>query len=1191
MQTSQDRLRDYYTNSNENEDEISINTTTSSSPRKKANNSMFTFPTLVDENMMMRISEKQEFYDTQEHSKNIDELEKISDEICNQDFQLAPHQTFIRNFMSRITPYNSLLLYHGLGTGKTCSAIGVAEEMRIYMKQMNIRKKILIVASPNVQENFRLQLFDERKLKQINGAWNISSCVGQSLFNEINILQTDDLEKDYIIEKINILINKYYEFIGYTKFATLIMSKKRKNVLEETFEGRLIIIDEAHNIRAGNDKTLKKVAAALNKLVEEVHNVRLLLLSATPMFDNYREIIQIINILLKNEKRDIMVESEIFDSNGNFITDEDGKEIGKTDFARKINGLVSFVQGENPFSFPFRIFPKLFSPDDSFKGTAEYPKYQLNDAIILNPIEHIDIFTLSIEGYQREIYDKIVKEKLSKPIMAEKVEQDVDVDAEVVIDQDQDQDAVEEQKDEPYIEEQAVETDTLPQQETSFGYNTLKEPLEALNIVFPNKNVDDDTSESLGKKGLIRIIENIDSLPYEFNSEYLNGTRSMFQIDVIAKYSVKMSNIGRMIVENEGISLVFSQYIYGGIVPIAIMLEEMGFVRYGTRKSFLSESYKRTNNIVPLMINGKQATYSMITSNSIFSGSNTTEINASTSEDNKDGSVIKVVLITKAGSEGIDLKNIRAVHILEPWYNMNRIEQIIGRAVRNCSHKQLELKHRSVMIYLYGTSYDEKECADLYVYRLAERKAITIGKVSRVLKNNAIDCILQSPGRSYLDIPKTFPLLLANGETIEYSLDNQSYTSNCDYMKTCAYKCSAVKNDEVVEYDSNVLEKIEPNNDTNSEKFLEANLDNLKQRIRNLFAAKYMYTREDLFHHLISIKKYPKLQLLKAIDDMTSEDTIDFLYDKYGQRGNLIEINNVFLFQPSSVKNTNITMQERTKPIDFKVNTIHVEVKNQMVKESPNGSMGKSDENELQYGDMFSIMMGDLDIGIIEDNLLNTFNIEKQIVDKIFLMYFYDTLHYENKVRLFLQIMNNTDSKPLSLDSQMKEILEQRIFTKGSLKYTMFADNNGNNGYVFKDGKWDEGNLIYYKEFEPLIMEKWYVKSDEISEYLGLIFTKVNKNTKEKSFDFKIKDAKKLTNMSAVCKTFNSIFRKDLIKYLVSSTDVVESFYTTYNSNRMCLFIQMFMRYKHFKRDEEKIWFLNLEQSMFNKKNHKSLKF
>ena len=60
-----------------------------------------------------------------------------------------------------------MLLYHGLGTGKTCSAISVAEEMRDYMKQMGITQQIIVIASPNVQENFRLQLFDERELREI----------------------------------------------------------------------------------------------------------------------------------------------------------------------------------------------------------------------------------------------------------------------------------------------------------------------------------------------------------------------------------------------------------------------------------------------------------------------------------------------------------------------------------------------------------------------------------------------------------------------------------------------------------------------------------------------------------------------------------------------------------------------------------------------------------------------------------------------------------------------------------------------------------------------------------------------------------------------------------------------------------------------------------------------------------------
>ena len=99
--------------------------------------------------------------------EDYDNIEKITQKLCEErDFELLAHQKFVRNFLSYKTPYNSLLLYHGLGTGKTCSAIGVAEEMRDYMKKMNIKKKILIIASPNVQENFRLQLFDERKLKK-----------------------------------------------------------------------------------------------------------------------------------------------------------------------------------------------------------------------------------------------------------------------------------------------------------------------------------------------------------------------------------------------------------------------------------------------------------------------------------------------------------------------------------------------------------------------------------------------------------------------------------------------------------------------------------------------------------------------------------------------------------------------------------------------------------------------------------------------------------------------------------------------------------------------------------------------------------------------------------------------------------------------------------------------------------------
>ena len=72
------------------------------------------------------------------------------------------------------------------------------------------------------------------------------------------------------------------------------------------------------------------------------------------------------------------------------------------------------------------------------------------------------------------------------------------------------------------------------------------------------------------------------------------------------------------------------------------------------------------------------------------------------STENKDGGLIKVVIISKAGSEGIDFKNIRQIHILEPWYNLNRTGQIEGRGVRNNSHCNLPYEKENVMIFLHS---------------------------------------------------------------------------------------------------------------------------------------------------------------------------------------------------------------------------------------------------------------------------------------------------------------------------------------------------------------------------------------------------------------------------------------------------------------------------------------------------------
>ena len=125
--------------------------------KKEGDKYDFLYPSLDDPDFNIKIAKRKEFNDTRYDGKVKDVMEE-AERICNAEFELAPHQAFVRNFLSFQTPYNSLLLYHGLGSGKTCSAISVAEEMRDYMKQMNINQRIIIVAAPNIQENFRLHV-------------------------------------------------------------------------------------------------------------------------------------------------------------------------------------------------------------------------------------------------------------------------------------------------------------------------------------------------------------------------------------------------------------------------------------------------------------------------------------------------------------------------------------------------------------------------------------------------------------------------------------------------------------------------------------------------------------------------------------------------------------------------------------------------------------------------------------------------------------------------------------------------------------------------------------------------------------------------------------------------------------------------------------------------------------------------
>jgi len=886
----------------------------------------FLHPSLGNPFFSKQVSLRKEF-ENLKYDGEIKDVKQISDIICaNPDFELLPHQFFVKGFMSNQTPYKSILLYHGLGSGKTCSAIGITEEMRNYTKQTGIQSRIFIVASPNVQDNFRHQLFDENKLIETNGIWSLNTCVGTKILNEINPTNSPML-KEKIISQANTIINRYYKFMGYLQFANYIEYKitltlsanahlAEQELVQKFFNNGLIVIDEVHNCTK-ESKTLSK---QLKKLAKYADNLRFILLSATPMYNSPREIIWITNLMNLNDRRTTIKYGDVFNEDGNIIEpkkkDEDK---GINILRRKLNGYISYVRGENPYTFPFRVYPPS-SPTEPF--------------ITLDTHEQIDVplkgklYLKEIGEIQKKVYNLVIEKSLNK---GDGLFFTGDADS-------------------PNFENME-----------RLGYTKLQAPLQSLIIAFPHKNFDNIISSDdrqytalYGQKGL----ENNMSFEYKdikqsettkitikCNYKYKPGVPRIFSETELPKYSTKISTVCDCIRESAnkmveidgiqtpihgGIIIVYTQYIYGGIVPIALALEEMGFLRYGQNQSLFQPGFIKNRidaNTMKLkekvpFDEFKQAKYMIISGDKYFSQDNAEDIKVATSKTNKYGEDVRVILISRAASEGLDFKFVRQVHVLEPWYNMNRIEQIIGRGVRNRSHCGLVFEERNVEIYLHATTDGEQETADLYVYRYAETKAQKIGKVTRLLKTVSVDCVLNHSQTNFTD--KQMEAVAQNGvvmivpstnyELVSYKLGDKPYSEVCDYMKKCEYKCYPEDADK--KYTDKTYDEMYDKEQIGMNSTL------VIEKIKSIFKKENAYHIETI-QEMEMFKNTSKEELYYALTLLI--DGPEVILDKYGRQGRLINRERYYIFQPQEITSPNISLYESTIPV--KTMNHHVEYK------------------------------------------------------------------------------------------------------------------------------------------------------------------------------------------------------------------------------------------------------------------------
>ena len=113
--------------------------------------------------------------------------------------------------------------------------------------------------------------------------------------------------------------------------------------------------------------------------------------------------------------------------------------------------------------------------------------------------------------------------------------------------------------------------------------------------------------------------------------------------------------------------------------------------------------------------------------------------------DNESGDKLRILLLTPSAKEGISLFSVKQIHIMEPHWNNSRILQVLGRGLRFCSHKNIKNpEDRIIQGYIYLSTHSSIMTVDSYINSIALKKEQIIKQFEKVLKESAVDCVLNS---------------------------------------------------------------------------------------------------------------------------------------------------------------------------------------------------------------------------------------------------------------------------------------------------------------------------------------------------------------------------------------------------------------------------------------------------------------
>jgi hypothetical protein len=271
----------------------------------------------------------------------------------------------------------------------------------------------------------------------------------------------------------------------------------------------------------------------------------------------------------------------------------------------------------------------------------------------------------------------------------------------------------------------------------SNGGNSLGLGRQLHNVVFPTQSsLSDDTSADVqaltGRRAFESAFEILQQTSSSLRVRYREGVVPFLGPALLPQFACKIATVVRSIQAAKGVCFAHSAFNWTGVIPLAIALEHVGFVRY-KRPNLLDDNTASDSR-------GQRPAYIILSGEKGLDTDFQSELKDALDSANAGGAIVKAILATNVGAEGLSLRMVREVHVLDPWYHLNRTAQIVGRATRKCSHSFLSPKDRTVTVHLHVAGMEDGfESVDFRAYRIAAAKQGAIEEVLSVFREHAID--------------------------------------------------------------------------------------------------------------------------------------------------------------------------------------------------------------------------------------------------------------------------------------------------------------------------------------------------------------------------------------------------------------------------------------------------------------------